>query len=470
MTLRGVLTRHPAATREAWPASLWRDTNRRFTFGGPATDIDCDLLIVGAGFTGLWTARHALDLDPGLSVVVVDSSQPGFGASGRNGGWCSAMLPMDLSDIASSRGTAAAVALHREMVATVDKVGSWARDHGVECGWVKGGSITAATNAAHVARLQRQVGSTREIVGEGHLDWIGEGDLAERMRIAGALGGTFTPDCAALNPYRLVDGLVTDLVDAGVRFFGGTTARRLGDGYVEMSCGEDLRFATARHVVMATEAYAATMRQTRRNVAPVYSYVVATAPLPREAWDEIGWEGRETFADGRHLVTYAQRTADGRIVFGGRGAPYRYASRIHADHDTDAGVHGLIIDTLHRLFPATATVPITHRWGGPLGIPRDWHAGVRRDDGTNALHAGGYVGDGVALSHLAGRILAHRVTGVDDAVLGLCINDHRSRRWEPEPLRWLGINAGLAVTKARDAHERRTGRESRVLGRIASLF
>jgi len=457
-------------TRDAWPQSLWRDTNRRFHFQSPVVDLDADVLIVGAGFTGLWAAHHVLELEPGANIVIVDAVQPGFGASGRNGGWCSALLPMDLADVAERHGTGPAVALQEEMFATVDRVGQFVADNGIQCGWAKGGSLTLATNGAHESRLRRQVSEGHRFVGAGDVMWLDRRELEERIRVNGAAGAMYTPHCAALNPYRLVDGLVQSLVGRGVRIFGATRAARFGNGFVELEGESGLVFATARNVVVATEAYASRSRPTRRRTAPLYSYVVATEPLPREVLDEIGWQGRETLSDGRLMVTYAQLTADGRIVFGGRGAPYKFASDIHSRHDTSNRVHAAIEDTMHQLFPAVRGVRVSHRWGGALGVPRDWHSGVYFDERNRALHAGGYVGDGVALSNLTGRILAHRVTGRPDNVLSLPLNDHRSRRWEPEPLRWAGINSGLALTRVQDAMEARTGRESRILSAVARLF
>ncbi len=456
--------------RDTWPQSLWRDTNRRFFFPSPVVDLDADVLIIGAGFTGLWTAHHILELQPGARVVVVDAVQPGFGASGRNGGWCSALLPMELADVADRHGINVARDLQQEMFRTVDSIGQFVAARGIDCGWAKGGSLTVATNNAHGSRLRRQVSDSHAFVGEQDVMWLDRAELESRIRVNGATGAMYTPHCAALNPYRLVDGLVQSLVDRGVRIFGATTAKRYGNGFVELEGESGLVFVTSPNVVVATEAYASRTRPSRRRIAPLYSYVVATEPLPGEVLAEIGWHGRETVSDGRLMVTYAQLTADGRIVFGGRGAPYKFGSDIHSRHDTSNRVHAAIEETMHQLFPAASGVRVSHRWGGPLGVPRDWHAGVYFDATTHAFHAGGYVGDGVALSHLTARVLAHRVTSTSHAILDLPINDHKSRRWEPEPLRWGGINSGLALTKLQDTVEGRSGRESRFLSAVGRLF
>jgi glycine/D-amino acid oxidase-like deaminating enzyme len=223
----------------------------------------------------------------------------------------------------------------------------------------------------------------------------------------------------------------------------------------------DRGVVTARTVVRATEAWAAHLAP--RSVVPVYSLIVATRPLPEEFWARAGLAGGQTFTDERHLIVYGQRTADDRLVFGGRGAPYHWRSRIAPAFDADDRVFTGLRAAARHLFPALRDssdfTDFTHAWGGPLGIPRDWHAGVGLgDDGVG--WAGGYVGDGVGTSHLAGRTLAALILGRDDPVTRLPWVGHRSRRWEPEPLRWLLVNAGLRLMALADEEERLTRRES----------
>jgi glycine/D-amino acid oxidase-like deaminating enzyme len=197
--------------------------------------------------------------------------------------------------------------------------------------------------------------------------------------------------------------------------------------------------------------------------------MLATEPLGDDAWAQVGLTGRETFNDGRHLIIYGQRTADGRLAFGGRGAPYHFGSRIRPGYDRVPAVHAGLWATLTDMFPVLAGSRITHRWGGPLGIPRDWYASVGLDRRTGLAWAGGYVGDGVGTSNLAGRTLADLITGTDSDLTRLPWVNHRSRPWEPEPLRWLGANGGLAVMTSADSVEARTGRPARraeVFGRF----
>jgi glycine/D-amino acid oxidase-like deaminating enzyme len=194
--------------------------------------------------------------------------------------------------------------------------------------------------------------------------------------------------------------------------------------------------------------------------------MLATAPLPADLWQQIGLADRATFTDERHLTVYGQRTADGRLAFGGRGAPYHYASRVHPSYEQVQRVHAALEHTLLDLFPAVTGVPVTHRWGGNLGVPRDWYPSVGFDRTTGVAWAGGYVGDGVATANLAGRTLAHLITGVDSELVRLPWVRRRTKRWEPEPLRWVGVNAVTQLMSRADRVEARTGRPSR----SAALF
>jgi len=243
--------------------------------------------------------------------------------------------------------------------------------------------------------------------------------------------------------------------------------RGISPGRVETDAGT----VRAEVVLRATEGYTPQLKGHRRSVAPVYSLMVATEPLDDATLASIGLGGvegehRPTFSDGRHLIIYGQRTTDGRLAFGGRGAPYHFGSRIRPSYDVEPrvfeGLRGVLRDLLPQLGREGDGARFTHQWGGCLGITRDWAASVGLDRHTGIGWAGGYVGDGVATTNLAGRTLADLVTGAGSDLVSLPWVNHRSRRWEPEPLRWLGINAGLRATTMADAEESWTGRPSRI--------
>ena len=216
----------------------------------------------------------------------------------------------------------------------------------------------------------------------------------------------------------------------------------------------------APHVLVATEGYGAQLPGVGRRIMPLYSLMIATAPLTDEVWDEIGLSHGQTFSDHRHLLIYGQRTADNRFAFGGRGARYHWGSDIRDSYDQVPRVFDHLSSSLRELFPVIGDVEVTHRWGGPLGVPRDWHASVHYNRRTGVGWAGGYVGDGLSTTNLAGRTLADLVTGTDSELVRLPWVGHRSPRWEPEPLRFIGANAGLVTMDIADAEERMTGRSS----------
>jgi glycine/D-amino acid oxidase-like deaminating enzyme len=271
------------------------------------------------------------------------------------------------------------------------------------------------------------------------------------------LGAAWTPHCARVQPAALVRGLARAVVDRGVALYERTAATALRPGLVETDRGR----VTAPVVVRATEAYTPELPGERRSVLPIYSLLVATAPLPPATWATLGWDGCETLTDGRHLLVYAQRTADGRVAFGGRGAPYHPGSATDPAYDRDERVFAELERAMRALLPGLGDAPVTHRWGGPLGAHRDWFPSVGLDRGTGLARAGGYVGDGVGTSNLAGRTLADLILRRDTALTRLPWVGHRSRRWEPEPLRWLGATAVRRLATGADAAEARTGIPSR---------
>lgn len=430
-------------------------------------DLQVDVAIVGAGFTGLWTAFHLKELDPTLRVAVIERETAGFGASGRNGGWCSALFPVGWARLTRESSLEQTRALQAALAESVRDVGRLAAQEGIDCGYACGGEIALARGSAQLARAEAHVAEARAHgFGPEVLDLLSPAEAGARVRATRVLGATFTPDCAALDPARLVRGLAAACVRRGVQVFEGTPALDVRPGRVGTAGGT----VRATYVLPATEGYTPQLPGRRRELAPVYSLMLATAPLPSAVWEQIGLAERETFTDGRHLTIYGQRTEDGRIAFGGRGAPYHFGSRVRPAYDRVERVHDALARTLVELFPVLAGAEITHRWGGNLGVPRDWFPSVGLDRTTGLAWAGGYVGDGVAASQLAGRTVAELICGVSSERTTLPWVRRRTKRWEPEPLRWVGVNAVTAVMTRADRTEERTGRPSRAAARFWGLL
>ena len=423
-------------------------------------DVDVDVAIVGGGYTGLWTAYYLSELDPTLTIAVVEANHVGFGGSGRNGGWCSAFLPMSPDEMGAEHGHEAMDFIQREMFATVDEVGAVSAREGIDCGFTKGGTVTNASSETQVERLRDYVSSWHAAgFSTDDVGWIEPREMTSRIAVARSFGGVSSPHCAAIDPWRLVSGVAIVLERRGVRIFEASRATSIAPRRVTTEHGE-LR---AKWVVRAIESFGSQMGDTARDIVPLYSLMVATEPLSKRVWDALGWSGRETFADGRNMVTYAQRTSDDRIAFGGRGAPYHFGSKIDAKFELNEVIHRRIEETMRENFPQIGDAKVTHRWGGPVGAPRDWHAFANVDRDTGMCAGGGYVGDGVALANLVGRTLAHQIVDTKEPITRSLLVDHRSRRWEPEPLRWLGVNGLLALTDRADRIERRRGKPARRL-------
>jgi glycine/D-amino acid oxidase-like deaminating enzyme len=423
-------------------------------------DTDADIAIVGGGLTGLWTAWYLLQRDPALKIVVLEKEVAGFGASGRNGGWCSALFPRSTASLERRHGRDAALAQRRAMIDTVDEVGRVTTEFGIGCDYVKGGTLSYARSGVQwdAARAEMDEAASYDV---DHLELWG----ADRVRAAGARGAVFDPACARVHPAKLVRGLAAALDRRGVRVAEQTEVLDYGPGEVQTTRGA----VSCDRLVIATEGYGATLRATRRRVLPLYSLMIATEPLPASVWESIGLEHGQTFTDFRHLLIYGQRTADDRIAFGGRGARYHWGSAIRPGYDRVPRVFEHLRRSLRELFPQIGDAAITHCWGGPLGVPRDWHASASYDPRLRMAWAGGYVGDGLSTTNLAGRTLADLLTGTESELTVLPWVNHSSPSWEPEPFRFLGANAGLLAMSAADAEERITRRRSLVARAMGPL-
>lgn len=426
-----------------------------------ASDLDVDVCVLGAGYTGLWAAYYLATADPSLRIAVVERERVGFGASGRNGGWVSAKIAgLDrlLEDPDTRPGAAAA---YREMIATLDEIGRVIIAEGIDCGFTLGGSLVAATRPAQVERLKAYVEAEHAAgFGDGDIRWLEPDEARRKIATSRSFGATFTPHCAAVDPARLVEGLAEAAERAGVTIYEGTPGTPAPGGAA--TPGGMVR---AHIVVEATEAYRTAFKGRRRDVIPVYSLMVVTEPLAAAVWGEIGLANRETFADGRHLIVYGQRTDDDRIAFGGRGAPYHFGSAVQPGFDLDERTFAFLRETLVDLFPTLEGVSFDGSWGGPLAIPRDWQPSVVFDGGTVVV--GGYVGQGVALANLAGRTVRDLALRHDTDITHLPWVGHRSRKWEPEPLRWIGVNLARRLTESVDRAED-AGRNPRIREAIFS--
>ncbi|GGB23646.1 FAD-dependent oxidoreductase [Flexivirga endophytica] len=443
---------------------LWWDASTPTDRPSLTDDATVDVCIVGAGFTGLWSAYYLLRSDPSLSVLVVEAEHAGYGASGRNGGWVSALYPTPPEVLAKAHGDAAARAQYAALRDSVAEVGRVVDAEAINCGFRHGGTVVVARSRAQLTRAKEEVAHSEHwSLGTSLLK---QDAAVERLCATGTLGATYNPHCARVQPRRLVDGVADAVERLGGRIVEHTRVTSIEPGMAHTTGGPIIR---AGSIIRATEAWSSHLPGSTRAVAPVYSLIVATEPLAADWWKRIGLARAETFSEHRHVIVYGQRTSDDRLVFGGRGAPYHFRSGIRPEFDEDPRVFETLKSSLRQMFPVLDDVRFTHSWGGALGIPRDWQPSVGYDTATGLGWSGGYVGDGVALSNLGGRTVAELVTGQRTELSKLPWVQHNSRRWEPEPLRWLGINAGLQVASWADREERVTRRPA-TLGRVLSFL
>jgi glycine/D-amino acid oxidase-like deaminating enzyme len=432
------------------PPSLWHDQigeqPPRPALDG---DITADVAIIGAGYTGMWTAYYLKRLVPDARIVIVEANRVGFGASGRNGGWCIGELAAGEDRWRSLAGESGAQRMHRAMVGTLDEIHAVMVDTRIECDWAHAGALHLARNGGQEERLRSQEG--------GLVRWMDAGEASAMIGATGVRGALFDPDTATLHPGKLVVGLAAQVERAGVVVHDMTTAQSVENGRVRTDRG----VIRADHIVLATEAYTTSLAGRRRDLVPFYSLMLATEPLGDDLLSNVGLEARPTFTDARYRVIYGQRTADGRLAFGGRAASYRYGSRIDPSVEQDPDSHRLVHRTLLELFPFLEDVEVTHRWGGVLGVPRNWTPSVGHDRTRGVYRAGGYVGEGVAAANLAGRCLAHLIADTGDELTTLPWIRPASRRWPVEPFRWLGITTGAKMFELADRREAKNDRPAR---------
>ncbi|MGH2893778.1 MAG: NAD(P)/FAD-dependent oxidoreductase [Solirubrobacteraceae bacterium] len=424
-----------------------------------AGDREADVCIVGGGFTGLWTAYALKRADPSLVVVVVERQQVGFGASGRNGGWVLGKLSGSAEAWRARGGPDGPRAMVRAIQQTVEEIGAAIAVQNIECDWKHGGTVTVAQSETQLQRLRAQVEAERRELGED-LAWqlLDADAIAARINVDGARGGLYTPHCARVQPARLVDGLAAAVERAGVTIYESSRVTAIEPG-LAVTKGGDVR---ARYVLRATEGYTADMPGEHRALLPMNSSMIVTEPLAEAEWARIGWDGAETMLDGSHLYAYSQRTADGRIAIGGRGVPYRFGSRT----DREGPVPGRTVRELRTrllsLFPSLAGVRVARAWHGVLGVSRDWCPTVALDPVSGLGYAGGYAGEGVAASNLAGRTLCDLLLGRETDLTRLPWVGTPARQWEPEPLRFMGARGIYTLYRLADRQERVRHRESRI--------
>jgi glycine/D-amino acid oxidase-like deaminating enzyme len=445
-----------------WYADMGGLPARRPPLSG---DTEADVCIVGAGYTGLWTAWYLRQHAPTLKVVIVEKEFAGFGASGRNGGWLTGGFAWNHERYLAKGGREGVRALVQAMNGTVDEVIGVAEAQGIDADILRTDELMVATNPAQWERAKAEV-AHRQAWGEGadRVHLIGGEEARARVNVPGTMGGMIVTNVARVQPAKLARGLAAAVERAGVTICEETPATVIEPGRVTTPFG----IVRAPVILRATEGFTTTLPGLKREWLPLNSAQIVTEPLPAEVWQRIGWNGYEILGDMANAYCYCQRTREGRITVGGRGEPYRMGSGIDANGAPSRATIAWLTEILYRHFPDTRKFRIDHAWCGVLGVPRDWCASVGLDRATGLGWAGGYVGVGVSTSNLAGRTLADLALNRDTDLTRLPWVNHRPRQWEREPLRWLGVHGMYALLRAADRQERASNGPPSRLGRLGN--
>lgn len=421
--------------------SFWLETSGDALVPRPAfqRSAEVDIAILGGGYSGLWTAYYLLRANPGLRVAMLEKEIVGFGASGRNGGWCSSRFPVTPAVLQERFGAQAARHLLLAMFDSVDEVGRVCAEEGIAADFRKGGILSLARGAHQVPLIRASYAAYEALGLAEHFQLLSAADCRDHVKATNVHGGLFTPEGASLHPGKLVRGLAAAVEKLGGIIYENTevTEVRTEPNARFITPGGELRAKQA--LILAGEAYLSKLRGFRRSLLPMYSLISLTEPLTPEQWANVGWQNHESLASNRLTVDYLTRTADGRILFGSRGAPYEFGSRISDDQDVHEPTHARVHQAVVDWFPSLAGIRFTHNWGGPVGVPRDWMPSVRFDPASRLGYIGGYTGQGVATSNLAGRLLSSLVAASASGIEKLPLAQRRSPNWEVEPLRWLVV-------------------------------
>lgn len=418
-------------------------------------DIDVDIAIAGAGYTGLWTAYYLTQLDPTLSIAIIESDIAGFGASGRNGGWCSSYLSGLEAALEKPALKDAAIRLQRQMFDAVKEVGRVSERESIDCHFDQSGQVEAAILPAQLQRAHELVDFMHSLgFDEEDFLHLTQQQLGEHINVNGALGGMYMSHCAAIHPARLACGLADVLEARGVDIFEQTPVVSLHRQGFTTPAGH----VKAGITILATEGYTRTIKGLERKLIPVHSMMIVTEPLSEQQLGKTGLSKRYTFNNGDHMTTYGQLTADQRIAFGCRGS-YHFGSRIRTDFEMADPEFEVVWNTLLKFFPSLSDSRYTHAWGGAMGVTRSLSPAVCFDRETRFGWAGGFFGNGVGACNLAGRTMADLILDRDtDRVHTPWVNPEHEREldkklWEIEPVRWLGIRSRARLMQMADQAE-----------------
>ncbi len=335
--------------------------------------IDADIAILGAGFSGLWTAWYLLDRNPELKIAILEREIAGFGASGRNGGWCTSGFPTSLGRIEQKYGKAQAIATHRAMTAAVDEVGKVASEQGIDIDWQKSGSLMTARGTSQLPSVHDVAKTMSHLGFEDEYQLLDKKQLDERIRIAGSMGAIFLKQNAVIHPGKLVRGLARAVEKRGATIYEQSDVTSFSGGAYPALHTEH-GHVRAGTVILCGESYMSGLEGVGRQLMPVYSLITLTEPLSEREWEAIGWQDRELVDSCRYTVDYLSKTIDGRILFGGRGAPYHLRSKIKDSYDRHDETHKMLQRQRAHLVPGAEGREVHAHLGRTVRLAAGLHA------------------------------------------------------------------------------------------------
>ena len=430
-------------------------------------DLTVDVAILGGGYSGLWTAYHLLLNEPSLEVAIVEREFCGFGASGRNGGWCSPRFPVDPSMLTRRVGADRARDTLLALQSTVKGISRICEAEGIDAEYRNTGLLSVARGERQLPAIHAAYRGYERLGLSGGTKLLGAEETFARVHATNLAGALLSTAGATVHPAKLVGGLARAVERRGGRIYEGTGVHAIVTGS-GAGLETDRGFLSARRAVIAAgEADLSQIPRFKRSLLPISSMIILTEPLPPGLWQRIGWADGESLCSQVHTKDYLTRTLDGRILFGSRGAPYRYGSRMAEDPTSHERMFEKMRRTLREWWPVLDGVGFTHSWGGYLGVARDWMPSVSFDPDSRLGQLSGYAGRGVSTSAMAAQLLAGLVAGTETGLEGLPLHRREAPKWEVEPLRFAGVRY-VQSTMARLDRAEQSGRRGMLDARIVA--
>jgi len=404
-----------------------------------AGDMEVDLCIIGGGFTGLSSAYYIKKKKPELSVALLESEVVGYGASGRNGGFSEPLLGWNITYLVWAFGEERAKPAHQFMLSCVKRTKELVDNEKIDCDLEYNGLLMLAHNEYQMRGLENDLRNYRKL-GCDDVELLDKKALKERLNTAFHIGALYEPETAILNPVKLSWGMKAAVERMGVKIFERTPVEKFDAGKEPIVYTPKGK-VKCKYLVLATNAFTVQLNINKNWYVPMFTYIILTETLDDKHYKELGWIRREGIGDRRQLIHYLRLTADNRLAFGGRDAPYYYGNKVEGKDSHKRIFEGLEKD-MKEFFPMLSDVKITHRWGGPVAItafcvPKFSYYQERR----NIVYGMGYCGHGVALSTSAGLIMHDLLFEPDSELMRLLFVQNTEMPIPPEPFRWLFVHA-----------------------------